>query len=248
MKSSQPKLLDRVREAIRTRHYSRRTEEAYVTWIRRFIIFHGKRHPSELGATHISEFLSSLATRDHVSASTQNQALSGILFLYRDVLGTDIGHVAGIVRASTPIRLPVVLTRIEVSAVLAQLDGVCWLVVVALLYGAGLRLQEALDLRIKDIDMERCQITVRQGKGRKDRVTMLPALVSSTLSGHLERVRWQHQADLERGLGRVPLPDALERKYPMPVRIGRGNLYFQRRGFVVIPVGGLRAATISMNP
>ncbi len=207
------KLLDRVRDSIRIRHYSRRTEEAYVTWIRRFIVFHGKRHPTELGASHIAEFLSELATRRHVSASTQNQALSAVLFLYRDVLKMDVGHVDGVVRASTPARLPVVLSRTEVSAVLSRLDGAVWLVV-ALLYGAGLRLQEALELRVKDIDFERNQITVRQGKGRKDRVTMLPSAITERLRAHLAGVECQHTADLARGLGGAPLPDALDRKYP----------------------------------
>lgn len=195
------------------RHYSRRTEEAYVTWIRRYIVFHGKRHPSALEAGHIAEFLTWLATRRHVSASTQNQALSAVLFLYREVLGVDVGRVEGVVRASAPSRLPVVLTRAEVTAVLAHLDGVVWLVV-ALLYGAGLRLQEALELRVKDIDLERNQITVRQGKGRKDRVTILPVSVTSRLTVHLEGVRRQHRADMGNGLGRAPLPHALARKYP----------------------------------
>ena len=207
------KLLDQVREAIRVRHYSRRTEEAYVVWIRRFIVFHGKRHPTELGASHISEFLSSLATQRHVSASTQNQALCAVLFLYREVLRMDLGQVEGVVRASTPARLPVVLSRTEVSAILARLDGAVWLVA-ALLYGAGLRLQEALELRVKDIDFERNQFTVRQGKGRKDRVTMLPSAITERLRAHLAGVECQHATDLARGLGRAPLPDALDRKYP----------------------------------
>jgi site-specific recombinase XerD len=162
------RLMDRVRRAIRVRHYSRRTEEAYAVWIRRYIAHHQMQHPSELGAEHISQFVSSLATDRHVSESTQNQALSAVLFLYRVVLSKDIGSIDGIVRASVPRRLPVVLTRTEVSAVLSHLEGQPWLVV-ALLYGAGLRLQEALELRVKDIDIDRRQITARQGKGRKDR-------------------------------------------------------------------------------
>ena len=213
MESRSPKLLDRVRDAIRTRHYSRRTEAAYVTWIRRHIVFHDKRHPSDLGAAHISAFLSWLATQRHVSASTQNQALSAVLFLYREVLATDIGHVGGIVRTSTPVRLPVVLTRAEVAAVLGHLDGVGWLIV-ALLYGAGLRLQEALELRVKDIDIDRGQMTVRQGKGRKDRITMLPVSVKAKLVAHLEGVRRRHAEDVQRGVGSVSLPGALMVKYP----------------------------------
>jgi integron integrase len=203
----------RVREAVRVRHYSRRTEEAYIGWIRRFIVFHGKRHPSELGAAHLSQFLSSLAVRRQVSASTQNQALSAVLFLYREVLGAPLGPVDGVVRASAPPRLPVVLTRAEVSAVLAQLTGTPRLIV-ALLYGSGLRLQEALALRVKDIDLERREILVRQGKGRKDRRTMLPESIKAALVDHLDGVRRQHAVDLARGFGRVALPDALDRKYP----------------------------------
>jgi integrase len=153
-----------VRQAIRVRHYSRRTEEAYAAWIRRFIVFHGRRHPSELGAPHVSAFLSSLATTGRVSASTQNQALSALLFLYRHVLGMSLGPVDGIVRASTPPRLPVVLTPQEVAAVLAHLTGASRLVA-SLLYGAGLRLQEALALRVKDVDFERREITIRRGRG-----------------------------------------------------------------------------------
>jgi integron integrase len=205
--------MDRVRQAIRVRHYSRRTEEAYAGWIRRYIAHHRMRHPSELDAAHVSAFVSSLATDHHVSASTQNQALSAVLFLNRVVLSIPIGHVDGIVRARVPARLPVVLTRSEVSSVLSRLDGQAWLIV-SLLYGAGLRLQEALELRVKDIDFERRQITVRQGKGRKDRMAVLPERIHSRLVNHLERVRLQHARDVEAGFGRVPLPDALDRKFP----------------------------------
>jgi integron integrase len=205
--------MEQVRLAIRVRHYSRRTEEAYVAWIRRFIVFHDKQHPSVLVATHVSAFLSSLASTHHVSASTQNQALSAVLFLYRHVLHIDIGQIQGIVRASTPPRLPVVLTRAEVSAVLAELNGTFNLLV-ALLYGSGLRLQEALNLRVKDIEMERGQVVVRQGKGRKERVTVLPSSVRTRLASHLDRVRQQHRSDIDKGFGRAPLPDALVRKYP----------------------------------
>ena len=193
--------------------WAARTEEACVTWIRRYIVFSGTRHPSELGATDIARFLSHLATDRHVSASTQNQALSAVLFLYRAVLGITIGPVDAVVRASVRPRLPVVLTRAEVSAVLGRMHGAPRLVV-TLLYGAGLRLQEALELRVKDVDLERRQVTVRQGKGRKDRVTMLPGSVVAALTGHLEGVRRQHQIDRADGAGRVPVPDALDRKYP----------------------------------
>ena len=207
------KLLDQVRHAIRVRHYSPRTEDAYTHWIRRFIIFHNKRHPRELGAAELSAFLSALASEHHVSASTQNQALSAVLFLYRDVLATPIGQVDGVVRASTPQRLPVVLSRREVAVVMEQLEGVQW-IVANLLYGAGLRLLEALALRVKDIDLERRELTIRQGKGRKDRRTMLPEATRERLVAHLATVRRQHDTDLAQGFGHVVLPDGLSRKYP----------------------------------
>ena len=208
-----PKLLDRVRDAIRTRHYSRRTEEAYAQWIRRYIVFHHKTHPSEMGATEVSRFLTWLAVERQVSASTQNQALSALLFLYKQVLAVEIGPVPAVVRARTPERLPVVLSRDEVGAVLTQLTGTERLVVM-LLYGAGLRLEECLELRVKDVDFDRCQITVRQGKGRKDRVSVLPAAARGPLHEHLADVRRLHEADLAHGFGRVVLPFAIDRKYP----------------------------------
>jgi integron integrase len=208
-----PKLLDQVRQVIRTLHYSDRTEKAYVHWIKRFIFFHNKRHPAEMGEAEIGRFLSSLATDSHVSASTQNQALNALLFLYREILKKDIGYVNGVIRAKRPHRLPVVLTRQEVRSILASLDGSHWIMAM-LLYGAGLRLMECLRLRVKDIDFTSNQIVVRAGKGDKDRHTMLPAAVKEPLAKHLEVIRRQHQGDLERGLGRVALPNALERKYP----------------------------------
>jgi integron integrase len=208
-----PRLLDRVRLAVRVRHYSRRTEEAYVTWVRRYILFHRKRHPSELGAADVAAFLSSLATTGRVSASTQNQALSALTFLYRVVLGVDLGTLPSVVRAHQPHRLPVVLDRTEVRAVLAELKGAAWLVA-ALLYGAGLRLNECLELRVKDIDFARDQIIVRRGKGQKDRATVLPAMAKQRLIEHLATVKRQHEADIRSSLGRVVLPFALDRKYP----------------------------------
>jgi integrase len=161
-----PKLLDRVRQAIRLRHYSRRTEDAYVTWIRRYILFHQKKHPSQMGASEISAFLTWLAVQQSVSASTQNQALSALLFLYRHVLETDVGSIERMPRARMPIRLPVVLSRDEVARVLEHLDGTMWMIVV-LLYGAGLRLEDCLELRVKDIDFDRRQILLRRGKGQR---------------------------------------------------------------------------------
>ena len=208
-----PKLLDRVRGAIRAKHYSRRTESAYVDWIRRYIVFHRKRHPSDMGASEIAAFLTWLATDRRVSASTQNQALSALLFLYRDVLRLEIGPIENVPRARIPVRVPVVLSHDEVARIMKHLDGVAW-IIVALLYGAGLRLQECLELRVKDIDLERRQIVIRRGKGQKDRLTVLPTAVIEPLSRHLEGVKRQHQADLARGFGRVVLPFALDRKYP----------------------------------
>jgi integron integrase len=208
-----PRLLEQVRHAIRLRHYSRRTEDAYAGWIRRFILFHGKRHPATMGEPEITRYLSWLAVEKKVGAVTQNQALSALLFLYKEVLRQEMGWLQNVVRAKGPRRLPVVLTREEVRAVLGRLDGPAWLVA-ALLYGSGLRLLEALRLRVKDVDFAANQITVRSGKGGKDRVTMLPAIVKEPLARHLEVMRLQHEQDLERGAGWVEMPQALARKYP----------------------------------
>jgi len=208
-----PKLLDRVRDAIRTRHYSRRTEEAYVHWIRRYIVFHRKTHPSEMGATEISQFPTWLAVVRHVSASTQNQALSALLFLYKAVLGTKLGPLDQVPRARMPIRVPVVLSRDEVSKILKELTGKMWIIGV-ILYGAGLRIQDCLELRVKDIDFARHQIVVRRGKGQKDVRTMLPVAVRERLQAHLGEVKRQHEGDLAKGDGRAVLPFALDRKYP----------------------------------
>ncbi len=207
-----PKLLDQVRDAIRTRHYSYRTEEAYVGWIRRFILFHGKRHPAEMGPPEITQFLTALAVHRRVSASTQNQALAAVLFLYQHVLGCNPGWLDDIVRAKRGERLPVVLTRAEVEALLAALDGVSWIMAM-LLYSAGLRLTECLRLRVKDIEFSRNKIVVRERKGNKDRVTMLPGAVKEPLQAHLRQVREVHSGDLRAGYGRVQLPDALAAKY-----------------------------------
>jgi integron integrase len=211
--SGAPKLLDRVRQTIRAKHYSHRTESAYVDWIRRYILFHQKRHPSEMGAPEIAAFLTWLATNRRVSASTQNQSLSALLFLYRDVLHIEIGSIENVPRARMPVRVPVVLSRDEVARIMKHLHGVTW-IMVTLLYGSGLRLHECLELRVKDIDVERRQIVIRRGKGQKDRPTVLPAAVVEPLARHLESVKRQHEADLARGLGRVVLPFTLDRKYP----------------------------------
>lgn len=209
---SQPRLLDRVREAIRLRHYSPRTEQAYVGWMRRFVLFHGKRHPQEMGAREITAFLSHLAG-GRVSASTQNQALSAILFLYEVVLGERLPWMHDIVRAQRPARLPVVLSREEVATLLSQLRGPVWLMA-SLMYGAGLRLLECAELRIKDVHFDRGELTIRDGKGGKDRVTMLPVALNVPLREHMKRVKSQHDADLSAGRGTVALPGALRAKYP----------------------------------
>lgn len=208
-----PRLLDRVRATLRLRHYSLRTEEAYVAWMRRYIFFHGKRHPAEMGAPELTAFLTSLAVNGRVAASTQNQALSALLFLYREVLELDVPWLDGVVRAKRPQRLPVVLTRQEVLAVLAPLQGVPRLMA-SLLYGSGLRLLECCRLRVQDVDFAKNQIVVRAAKGDKDRVTMLPEVVKADLARHLERVKDLHRRDRQAGAGWVELPTALGRKYP----------------------------------
>src|SRR5207248_6157252 len=201
-----PRLLDRVRDAIRGRHYSRRTEKAYI-------FFHAKRHPAEMGAPEVARFLTSLAVDGRVAASTQNQALNALLFLYRVVLEVDLPWLNEIVRARRPESLPTVLTRDEVRRVLEHLEGTPRLIVL-LLYGAGLRLLECAQLRIKDIDFAANQLIVRSGKGAKDRVTMLPTAAKTRLLAQIEAVRRQHRVDVETGAGWVALPDALARKYP----------------------------------
>lgn len=207
-----PRLLDRVRLAVRQRHYSRKTERAYVGWIRRFILFHGKRHPAGMGEEEVSRYLSHLASRGRVSPSTQNQALSAILFLYRRVLKQELAWLEGVQRARKNPRVPVVLTRREVDAILSRTTGTHRLIA-AMLYGSGLRLLECLRLRIKDVDLERNELTIRDGKGRKDRRTLIATAVRSDLIAHIERTRIRHQRDLARGAGSVELPHALDRKY-----------------------------------
>jgi integron integrase len=208
-----PKLLDQMREALRSRHYSRSTQRRYCEWVRRFILFHNVRHPSEMGELEINAYLTHLAVKKRVSASTQNQALSALLFLYRHVLDRDVGDLGNVIRARKPKRLPVVMTRDEVRAVLNHLEGEKWLMA-SLMYGSGLRLMECLRLRVQDVDLSGSQITVRDGKGSKDRVTMLPETVKAPLRRHLKRVRAVHDRDLTDGYGRVSMPHALARKYP----------------------------------
>src|SRR6266568_4102775 len=209
----QPRLLDRVRISLRTKHYSIRTEEAYVGWIKRFILFHGKRHPKEMGEPEINVFLSSLAIKDGVSASTQNQALSALLFLYRNVLEIPFPILDGLVRAKKSKRLPVVMTRAEVKSVLGRLHGTPKLVA-TLLYGTGMRLMECLRLRVKDVEFGRNLIIVREGKGDRDRRVPLPAVIRQDLATWLSQVKRMHERDIAEGFGSVYLPYALERKYP----------------------------------
>jgi len=208
-----PRLLDQVRAAIRRLNYSRRTEEAYVHWIKRYIYFHGKRHPNELGEGEATAFLSYLASQRKVAAATQGQALAALLFLYKQVLGRDLGWLDGMTRAKRPVRLPTVLSVQEVEALLAELRGGAWLMA-GLLYGAGLRHFECLRLRVKDVDFNYRQLLVRDGKGQKDRVTLLPEKLVEPLQAHLAEVRRLHERDLREGYGEVHLPFALARKYP----------------------------------
>lgn len=233
-----PKLLDRVRVAIRTRHYSIRTEDAYVCWIRRFIFFHRKKHPSAMGSEEVNTFLSDLAVNGRVSASTQGQALSALLFLYRHVLDEELPWLAEIVRARKPKRIPVVLDRSEVSRILAGMEGTPRLVS-SLLYGTGMRLMEALRLRVKDIDFFSRMIVVREGKGQKDRRTMLPRPLEATLRQHLEQVQNLHRRDLARGYGAVYLPHALARKYVSAEREWCWQYLFPAAGLSVDPRSGV---------
>jgi integron integrase len=218
-------LLDRMREALRSRHYSPRTEQAYTHWARRFIYFHNIRHPAEMGEAEINGFLTHLAIKEHVSASTQNQALAALLFLYRHVIGREPGDLGAIVRARRPERLPVVLTRDEVKKILDNLSGDKWLMA-SVMYGAGLRLMECVSLRVQDIDFARNEIVVRDGKGARDRVTMLPGSLRQPFRDHLREVRRIHERDLADGWGSVMMPDALDRKYPNAPREWRWQWVF----------------------
>ncbi len=211
------KLLDRVRDVTRLKHYSLRTERTYCDWIERFIRFHGMRHPAEMAEPEVGEFLTDLARVGNVSASTQNQALSALLFLYKEVLKQEIGWLKQVERAKKPARLPVVLSRDEVHKIFAHLHGTARLMA-GLLYGSGLRLMECVRLRVKDADFAYARITVRDTKGGRDRVTMLPVNLTAPLQRHLQKVKAQHEQDLADGFGEVWLPDALARKYPNAAR------------------------------
>ena len=229
-----PRLLDEVRDLIRLLHYSYRTEQSYLEWIKQYILFHQKRHPAEMGATEVSQFLTHLAVNRRVAASTQNQALAALLFLYRRVLKQDLPWLDNVERAKRPARLPVVLTKAEVKLVLSNLQQQSWLMA-SLLYGSGLRLNECLRLRVKDLDFSYQQIVVRDAKGNKDRVTVLPATLTESLQAQLELAKSVHQRDLAAGFGEVGLPFALAQKYP--------NAQWEWRWQFVFP-----AATISKDP
>ncbi len=220
-----PNLLDQLSEALHARHYSPRTVSTYSQWVKRFIFFHNVRHPADMAESEINAFLTDLAVKHKVSASTQNQALAALLFLYRQVIGREIGDLGDVIRARKPKRLPVVMTRKEITLVLEHLTGDKWLAA-SLLYGAGLRLMECLRLRVQDIDCEKNEILVRNGKGAKDRITMLPDALKPPLKSHLSKVKVVHDHDLKDGWGRVLMPDALERKYPNAAKEWRWQWVF----------------------
>ncbi len=205
--------MDQMRDALRSRHYSRRTEQAYTLWVRRYIRFNHLRHPGEMGEREINAFLTDLAVEKRVSASTQNQALAGLLFLYRNVLGREVGDLGGVIRARKPQRIPVVMTRDEVRAVLAAMDGQ-YRLMASLMYGTGMRLSECLRLRVLDVDFGALEITVHDGKGAKDRVTVMPESLVPALRAQMRNARRVHERDLADGWGHVAVPDALDRKYP----------------------------------
>lgn len=233
-----PKLLDRMREEIRVRHYSLRTEETYVDWVRRFILFHNKRHPKDMGAEEVQGFLSHLAVERNVSAATQNQAKSALLFLYRDVLHIDLPWLDEVISAKSSKRLPIVLTQTEMRHLLNAMSGTMGLVA-SLLYGTGMRLLEGLRLRVKDVEFERREIIVREGKGNKDRVTMLPENLILPLRAHLEKVKALHQRDLDAGFGEVYMPDALALKYPKAARTWGWQFVFPSAVRSVDPRSGI---------
>jgi integron integrase len=229
-----PKLLDQVRDKLRVKHYAIRTEQSYVDWIKRYIYFHGKTHPKDLGAQDVEAFLTHLAVAGKVSASTQNQAKSALLFLYREVLEIKLPWLDNVTQATAPKKLPVVLTVSEVQTVLSRLSG-SHLLIASLLYGGGMRLMEAMRLRVKDVEFSRHEIIVREGKGFKDRVTMLPESIAATLRAHLVKVKALHEEDLAAGLGEVYLPFALDKKYPHAGREWGWQYIFPSKNLSVDP-------------
>jgi len=236
--TSPPKLLDQVRDRLRLKHYSLRTEQAYVGWIKRYIIFHGKRHPAEMGKPELEAYLTSLAVDRNVSASTQTQALSALLFLYKEVLGLEFPWLDEVTRAKKPVRLPTVLTADEVKLLLKYVDDPLMDLIVRLLYGTGMRLLECLRLRMKDVEFTRGEIVVREGKGNKDRVTMLPDSLADRLRAQMAFVKGQHMQDLAVGRGEVWLPDALAVKYPNAAKALAWQYVFPAAGFSTDPRSG----------
>lgn len=232
-----PKLLDQLREKLRVKHYSIRTETQYLQWVKRFILYHGKRHPKDMGEKEVEAFLTHLATVGNVSASTQNQALSALLFLYREILGVNLPWLDKVVRAKKPQRLPTVLTKLEVGRIIERMEGTYGLMA-RLLYGTGMRLMECCRLRVKDIDFERREILIRDGKGAKDRVTMLPGVLIPQLQEHLGRRRVLYEDDMQKGMAEVYLPDALERKYPNASTEWPWQYVFCSGSYSVDPRGG----------
>ncbi len=208
-----PKLLDQLRDVIRLKHYSIRTETAYTQWVKRFVLFHNKRHPQEMGRLEVEQFLTDLAVNKKVASATQNQALNAIVFFYREVMQREVGLLEGVVRAKRPERIPLVFSRDEIEKVFDQLEGLNHLMA-GLLYGAGLRLMECIRLRVKDVDFDLNQIVIRDGKGHKDRVTLLPQKIVGPLQAQLKKAKALHERDLKEGFGAVYLPFALNRKYP----------------------------------
>lgn len=233
-----PKLLDQMRDLLRLKHYSLRTEDQYLQWVRRYIFFHGKRHPAEMGAEEVQAFLTDLAVRGKVAASTQNQALSALLFLYREVLGVDLPWLKEVVRAKPSQRLPVVLSRQEVSAVLAQMNGLHGLMA-QLLYGTGMRLMECVRLRVKDVDFQLGEILIRDGKGAKDRVTVLPESLIPALQAHLQQRSAVYEADLSKDKATVYLPAALARKYPNAANEWGWQYVFPSSVYSIDPLSGV---------
>lgn len=242
-----PKLLDQLRERIRLKHYSIRTEQSYVHWAKRYLFFHKMRHPAEMGKVEIEAFLTSLAVDGKVSASTQTQALSALVFLYKEVLGQAFPWLTEVTRAKRTTRLPTVLTQTETRALLAAVDDPLMDLILRLLYGTGMRLMEALRLRVKDVEFSRNEIVVREGKGAKDRVTMLPVSLAERLQSHLAVVKAQHDADLALGRGEVWLPGHWRRSIRMRLGNGVGSTFFRRRGFpptrVPARCGGIMSMT-----
>lgn len=234
-----PKLLEQVRQKIKLRHYSIRTEQSYVAWTRRFILFHGKRHPTKMGQAEVEAFLTDLAVRGNVAASTQNQALCALLFLYKQVLNLDVLKNLDAVRAKRPLRLPTVLSFKEVMTIIDAMSGVFQLVT-KMLYGCGLRGIEAVRLRVNDIDFALNQVVVRDGKGQKDRVTMLPDEVKPQIDVHLKQVKRLHEKDLSSGFGAVYLPDALGRKYKNAAKRWGWQYVFPSRTLSADPRSGVK--------